>query len=109
MSKKLKFNFSFFLTTGSIFSLQKFLKQKIMALHKGTELNNVRETWQQNERNRDADDKPALSHSEAANTDLDRIVREEATAYDNADKEERLLGGERATVNDSKGGGSTDE
>jgi len=67
-------------------------------IHKGTELNNVKETWQQNERNKESNesaDMPAAS-------ELDRVVRKEATEYDEANKEERVLGGDRASVRDDQ-------
>lgn len=70
-----------------------------MEKNKGSELNNVRETWdrneQENKRNEAAD-----SSNAAANKNLDKVIKEEAAEYDEADKEERLLGGERATVRD---------
>ncbi|WP_207496906.1 hypothetical protein [Aridibaculum aurantiacum] len=72
--------------------------------HKGSEFKNVQETWDQNEQN-DANkeasaDAPATP---ATNDDaLQQTIKNEATEYDQADKEERLLGGERATVNDDQ-------
>ncbi|HTM94095.1 MAG TPA: hypothetical protein VL095_16860 [Flavisolibacter sp.] len=64
-------------------------------IHKGTELNNVRETWEQNERkNVDA------GRSTTTDENLERIIEEEASEYENANKEERLLDGDRASVND---------
>jgi hypothetical protein len=75
-----------------------------MEPHKGTELNNVRETWQQNEqagepaRNTDNDKPTTVSN------DLQQTIKEEAAAYDNANKEDRILDGDRATVNEDKGG-----
>jgi len=75
--------------------------------HKGSELNNVRETWDQNERQR-ANDNSAGAESYSALdlppvTELDQIIRQEASEYDNENKESRVLGGERATVNDDEG------
>jgi hypothetical protein len=69
--------------------------------HNGTELNNVKETWDQNEKERTngssaADDKG----SQAPVTELDQIIQEEASEYDNENKENRLLSGDRASVND---------
>lgn len=61
--------------------------------HKGTELNNIRETWEQNERQH-------VNSPSAPANDLDRLVEKEAAEYDEANKEERLLGGERATISD---------
>ncbi len=74
-----------------------------MAIHKGTELSNVNETWQQNERAREGNDSPDTGNdSPAANvgSELQQRIKEEAAEYDNANKEERILGGERATVSD---------
>ena len=64
-------------------------------IHKGTELNNVRETWEQNERQLNTPSAPD-------NESLERAIEKEAAEYDNANKEERLLGGERATVDDDQ-------
>ena len=64
-------------------------------IHKGTELNNVKETWIQNEKERSKTNGPA-----ASNEDLDRIIEEESSEYDSANKEERLLSGDRASVKD---------
>jgi|GEM_PF-1100277 len=74
--------------------------------HKGAELNNVRETWDQNERLK-ANDNSGDTEGTAANeslpaTDLDKIVQQEATEYDNENKENRILPGDRATVNDDE-------
>ena len=72
--------------------------------HNGNELNNVQETWNQNERLRanEETDKTNNNPTEdtAPATDLDRIIKEEAIEYDNENKENRLLGGDRASVND---------
>ena len=70
--------------------------------HKGTELNNVQETWNENEKRRkDANEAAdtALPDTAPATT-LDKIIQQEAQDYDNENKESRLLGGDRATVND---------
>lgn len=62
-------------------------------------LNNVSETWDANERknlsdqNSSAEDVPAAS-------ELDRVVREEAAEYDQTSSDEKLQGGDRATVRD---------
>jgi hypothetical protein len=66
--------------------------------HKGTELNNVKETWDQNEK-RDINTKgsPDLNQS------LENTIEKEASEYENANKEERLLGGDRASVADDEG------
>jgi len=68
-------------------------------IHKGTELNNVRETWSQNEREQ------AKTSAPTTDENLERIIEDEALDYDNADKEERLLSGERASVKDDGAGG----
>lgn len=68
------------------------------SIHKGTELNNIKETWQQNERASGAD--PENDPATGIPDDLQQIVKEEAAEYDNARKEERLLNGDRATVKD---------
>jgi hypothetical protein len=72
--------------------------------HKGSELNNVQETWNQNEKKlRDEQAAGAednlLQHIPPA-SELDKIVSAEASDYDHANKEERLLTGERATEHD---------
>ena len=64
-------------------------------IHKGTELNNVKETWEQNEREHVKTSAPST-----VDENLENIIEEEATEYENANKEDRLLGGERASVND---------
>ncbi len=72
--------------------------------HNGTELNNVQETWNQNERLRANEGASETNNNtpEAAApaTELDRIIKEEASEYDNENRENRLLGGDRASVND---------
>jgi hypothetical protein len=73
-------------------------------IHKGTEYNNINETWDQNEKRRESGAAPRLddTSSDRATTDndLQQVIQEEAAEYDNANKEERILGGDRATVND---------
>ncbi|MBD0368481.1 MAG: hypothetical protein M3342_08460 [Bacteroidota bacterium] len=74
-------------------------------IHKGTELNNISETWDENERKRaNSGNTPGR---EDASTDaapegnrLEQLIKEEASEYDNANKEDRVLSGERASVND---------
>lgn len=75
-----------------------------MAPHKGTELNNIKETWEQNERARNnaAASEGTSSGPSTANQDLQDTIKEEAAEYDNANKEDRLLSGDRASVNDEK-------
>lgn len=69
--------------------------------HKGTELNNVKETWQQNEREAAANggriDEPALPDN-----DLQRVIKEEAAEYENTNSADNVLSGERATVSDDQ-------
>ncbi len=74
--------------------------------HKGTELNNVKETWDQNERNLQ-NTNPGGGEGNTSNEvipegDLDKLVKQEAAEYDNVNKEDRILSGERATVNDDE-------
>lgn len=73
-----------------------------MAIHKGTELNNVNETWRRNEQLRENSNAPgnAVPGTSTVSNDLEQTIREEAAEYDNANKEERLLDGDRATLND---------
>lgn len=77
-----------------------------MAIHKGTELNNVNETWNQNERLREEGNTAGAGDNtaDAANVsnDLEQAIKEEAAEYDNSNKEDRILGGERATVSDDE-------
>lgn len=65
--------------------------------HKGKELNNVRETWEQNERS-GADAGAATNVS----NDLQETIREEAEEYDRANPDDRTLDGERATLRDEQ-------
>jgi hypothetical protein len=72
-------------------------------IHKGSEFHNIGETWDQNERNRAGNENPGRKRDENATTisnDLDRTIKEEADEYDHDNKEERVMGGERASVND---------
>jgi len=84
-----------------------------MAIHKGTELNNVNETWNQNERLRANSNAPGTENTAGSpaneSEELKQAIKEEAAEYDRANKEERLLHGERATVNDDKERGSAGE
>jgi hypothetical protein len=83
------------------------LKKSTMAIHKGTELNNVNETWNRNEQMRERGDdagagNPATGTTTISN-DLEQTIHKEAAEYDDANKEDRLLDGERATVKDGSG------
>jgi len=70
-------------------------------IHKGTEFTNINETWNQNERNRPEGNAAGQDSNVAADRDdLNQTIKEEAAEYDAANKEERLLGGDRATLND---------
>ena len=71
------------------------------SIHKGTELNNVQETWNENEK-RGIDPGSSVTGAEASSVsdDMQQTIKDEAAAYDRANKEDRLLGGERATVDD---------
>jgi len=64
-------------------------------IHKGTELNNVKETWEENEKKQ-----VDRNTSSTSGDELDRVIKEESSEYDNANKEERLLGGDRGSVKD---------
>jgi hypothetical protein len=73
-------------------------------IRKGSELKNISETWDQNERNRKSGNVPGTernaSNDDMGENDLDRVVKEEAAEYDHTDKEDRILGGDRASIND---------
>lgn len=80
---------------------------------KGSELNNVRETWDQNEKLRE---KENLSGTEgntfseqASENELEQLIKQEAREYDNENKENRILGGDRATVNDEPGNNASED
>jgi hypothetical protein len=76
-----------------------------MAIHKGNELNNVRETWKQNEQNSGENAPQRIAtESRELDEDLQQDIREGAAEYDKANKEDRLLGGDRASVNDDDQG-----
>ena len=67
-------------------------------------LSNISETWDENERKR-SDSHAAESETPATGSeDLNRTIREEAAEYDQANKEDRILGGDRATRNDDESG-----
>lgn len=67
-------------------------------IHKGTELNNVQETWNENERRRAAGED--IGGPTGSDDGLQRVIQEEAAQYDRDNKSDRVLGGERATLND---------
>jgi len=64
-------------------------------IHKGTELNNVKETWNENEKKQVNTTAPSTNDEE-----LDRVIKKESSEYDSANKEERLLTGDRGSVKD---------
>jgi hypothetical protein len=65
-------------------------------IHKGTELNNVKETWEKNERENVNTGSPGSTTDE----NLEWAIEKESSEYENANKEERLLTGDRASVKD---------
>ena len=71
---------------------------------KGSEFRNIIETWEQNERDlangKTAGDDTATTNAATTGSDLDQVIKQEATEYDNENKENRVLSGDRATVND---------
>lgn len=75
-------------------------------IHKGSEYNNVQETWNQNERNNtgsDTSNQPVSApDSNTGRDDLDRVIEQEATEYDTTNKEDQLLSGNRASVRDDE-------
>lgn len=70
-------------------------------IHKGTELNNVQETWNENERRSGGMDRSG--DAGAVNDDLKQVIRDEAAEYDSQNKEDNVIGGDRATVRDGDG------
>jgi hypothetical protein len=72
------------------------------SIHKGTELNNVKETWQENEYNRGGKGESGrqTDADEPAQNDLQQTIEEEAASYDNENKADRVLPGERASISD---------
>ena len=79
-----------------------------MAIHKGNELNNVRETWNRNEEERARENAPAgapgADNAGSVGDDLQQTISNEAAEYDRANKEDRVLGVDRASVNDGENG-----
>jgi hypothetical protein len=73
-------------------------------VHKGSEFHNIGETWDQNEKNKEGGGIPRRKDDDTRGTtignDLDRKIKEEAEEYDHENKENRVMGGERASVND---------
>ena len=81
--------------------------------HKGSELNNVSETWDQNERIREKGNSTGTEGNtldeQAPENELEQLIKQEASEYDNENKENRILGGDRATVNDEPGNNVSEE
>jgi hypothetical protein len=71
-------------------------------IHKGTEFNNINETWNQNERTRPGGGAPDSDAAMTGKEDLDQTIKEEAAEYDTTDNEEKLLSGDRASLNDDE-------
>jgi hypothetical protein len=73
-------------------------------VRKGSEFNNIGETWDKNERNRESGRTPRREDADNRGTtisnDLDQTIKEEAEEYDHENKENKVMGGERASVND---------
>ena len=75
--------------------------------HKGSEYKNIIETWEENEKKRGSLNSTGnATPDEEPKNDLERLIKEEATEYDNENKENRVLSGDRATINDE---GADDE
>ena len=72
-------------------------------IRKGSELSNISETWDENERKRasgDAADASSAPDTAPVGNNLEQVIKEEAAEYDTVNKEDRVLGGDRATVDD---------
>lgn len=77
-------------------------------INKSTGLNNVSETWDQNERARAAGKIPDDNSTAPAGNGLEKVIKEEAAAYDNSSAEERLMPNDRATENEADEEGNRD-
>ena len=81
--------------------------------HKGSEYNNIIETWEQNEKKRENANPTGTEGNTTdeapAGNDLEQVIKQEAREYDNVNKENRVLSGDRATINDDVSGDATDE
>ncbi len=73
-------------------------------VRKGSEFHNIGETWDKNERNRERGSAYGREDEDKRETtisnDLDQTIQEEAEEYDHENKENKVMGGERASVND---------
>lgn len=69
--------------------------------HKGSEYKNIIETWDENEKKRDTLNSTGnAAEDEEPKNNLERLIKEEAAEYDNENKENRVLSGDRATISD---------
>lgn len=84
---------------------------KIMAkgMQRRTGLRNVSETWDENEQKLGSENVPGTDEPATVSKDLQEVISEEAAEYDNANKEERVLGGDRASVDDRTGESAPEE
>lgn len=73
-----------------------------MTIHKGNELRNVSETWQQNEQANEGGLQRISNEPTGLTEELEQAIKEEAAEYDSANKEDRLLDGDRASVKDGE-------
>lgn len=72
-------------------------------IKKGTGLINVSETWDENERKLKSGEpggEELIRYNTSEQHDLDEVIHKEAAEYDNENNEDKILGGERASVND---------
>jgi len=81
-------------------------------MRRGSELSNISETWDQNESKRQSDNPgqdDATAGGAPEGSELEQAIEEEAAEYDFANKEDRTLGGDRASLNDEDSGTATGE
>ena len=74
-------------------------------IHKGSELRNVKETWDENERQgarNDPEKSKEGMEDTSINKEMQQHIASEAREYDNTSKEEQLLKGDRASVRDEE-------
>lgn len=73
-------------------------------VRKGSDYRNVGETWDKNEREREGSSRSgredAATGGKSKENDLERAVRESAEEYDDGNLDDKVMGGERASVND---------
>ena len=70
-------------------------------IRKGGEYSNVSETWNENEAQKAGGN--GTGDAGTVSDDLQETIEAEAAEYDGANKGERLLDGDRATVKDEEG------